>query len=70
MSICEHLEVCAFYNNRISGIPNEGAFIRQLYCKNKSERCARLKMSGQRDVSDISNDINPLGVDYSDGAMS
>jgi hypothetical protein len=70
MSMCKHLKVCAFYNNRLSGIPNEGAFFKQLYCMNKSEKCARLKMSAERDVSDSNNMTNPLGMEYGKEKMA
>lgn len=65
MSQCAHLDVCAFYNGRLEDIPNEGAFFKQLYCMNKSEKCARLKRSNVKDVGDVNNSTTPLGMDYS-----
>jgi hypothetical protein len=67
MSQCQFVESCAFYNGRLSGIPNEGAFFKQLYCIKKPEKCARLKISGKRDVSDVHNRTNPLGIEYGAG---
>ena len=64
MSLCKHLEVCAFYNNKIGGILNRGVFIKQLYCMQKSEKCARWKKSEELDVSDVNNTTNPVGVEY------
>ena len=64
MSQCQFVGSCAFYNNRLSGIPNEGAFFKKLYCMNKAEKCARWKMSAQNNVSDINNYTNPLGIEY------
>ena len=64
MAQCKHIKDCAFYNNLIVGVPNEGTFFKQLYCMQISEKCARNKMSSQEDVSDVNNQTNPLGVEY------
>jgi len=64
VSRCIHIEACAFYNNKLKGIPNEGTFFKQLYCQQKSEKCARNKNSATADVSDPNNLINPLGIEY------
>jgi hypothetical protein len=37
---------------------------------NKSEKCARWKMSELKDVSDSSNMTNPLGMEYSTEKVS
>jgi len=65
MSQCRFTEECAFYNNKLSDIPNEGIFFKQLFCMKVPERCARMKASGRKDVSDYMNTITPLGLDYS-----
>ena len=64
MSMCEHLEVCAFYNDKLDGILNQGIFIKRLYCKQKSEKCARWKISERKNVSDVNNTTNPVGIEY------
>ena len=64
MSQCKFIENCAFYNNMLTGIPNDGIFFKNLFCTKKPEKCARLRESGSRDVSDTRNMINPLGIEY------
>lgn len=67
MSQCQFIESCAFYNNRLNGIPNDGLFFKSLFCTKKPEKCARLKLSESNDVSDTRNMVNPLGIEYGTG---
>lgn len=70
MSQCKFIEECAFYNNRLEGIPNEGEFFKKLFCLRMPEKCARLKTAGIVDVSDIRNTANPLGIEYGRGSQA
>jgi len=62
MSQCNFMDKCAFYNNRIKDMQEVGDFVKKLYCQQKSERCNRLKDAGDREVSDVNNDMTPWGM--------
>lgn len=64
MSKCTNLKECAFYNNKLVGVNDEAKFLKELYCMKKSEKCARVIMSGEKSLDDTNNYMNPIGMNY------
>ena len=63
MSDCNLIVKCAFYNDRIKDMEKVGLFLKQIYCQQKPEVCARRNDAGDRDVSDIYYDLTPWGLE-------
>lgn len=45
MPICEKLEKCPFFNERINSMPKYAQSLRDQYCLRDNTRCARYKVS-------------------------
>lgn len=44
MAECKYVPQCPFYHNRMEEIPGTGERIRDQYCRNQPEDCARYKL--------------------------
>jgi len=44
MARCERTEVCSFFQNKMSGLPSVVNMMKQSYCEQDKDRCARYKL--------------------------
>ncbi len=61
MQICDHLSRCAFYNDRLTGMPSDKDIMKSFYCRDKADRCARRMLAGKEPVEDNNNRLTPIG---------
>ena len=63
MSECSVMDKCAFYKGSISNMKEVGRYVKQLYCLENSEKCARKKNAGGRAIEDNEYFTAPWGLE-------
>ncbi len=61
MRSCDHLNRCAFYNDKLTGMPPDKDFMKSFFCRREADKCARNIRSEKQPVEDTGNRLTPLG---------
>jgi len=60
MKICENIEQCIFFNNRMSNMPTMAEIYKKQFCKGEFSECARYILLNEFTSEDVPGDLFPI----------
>lgn len=59
MALCECIEKCPFFHDKLSGMPAMANMMKKQYCENEFERCARFRIREALGPGKVPGDVFP-----------
>lgn len=63
MKKCPYLDDCAYYQGKVSGMAKSAIFIKEHFCLNFPEKCARRMNAKGKAINMAANMMTPLGFE-------
>ena len=70
MAECELPSTCNFYNDKMRGMPATSEVMKNNYCRQKKEVCARYMVFEKLGRESVSPDLYPSEIDKANGLIS